>query len=113
MRVEPIKNSSRADTSWLTRVYLLVIVVLFLGLVAHREYYRYFFPREIDPLRQWLFVENRAWSLISCGLLAIVALFFEWRRYRANGKSSLFNSFPGVALLAAIATLFIYSAYGT
>ena len=113
MRVAPIRNSSGTVTTWLTRTYLVAIVVLFLGLIAYREYFRYYFPGEIDPVRQWLFIENRMWSLISCGLLAVVALILEWRRHRANGGSSLFTSFPGVALLAAIATLFFYTTYGT
>jgi hypothetical protein len=113
MPVDPIRNSSGTVTTWLTRTYLVVIAVLFLGLIAYREYYRYFFPGEIDPVRQWLLIEHRIWSLISCGLLAVVALMLEWRGHRANGGSSLFTSFPGVALLGAIVTLFLYTAYGT
>lgn len=113
MPIEPIENPSKTGATWLATAYLAVIVVLFFGLVAYREYFRYFNPREIDPVSQWLFVANRAWSLGASCLLAIVALVLEWRRYRTNGKSSLFTSFPGVALLAAVATLFVYAAYGT
>lgn len=113
MPTESPENPSNTQLTWLANASSTVIVVMLLGLVAYREYYRYYFPLQIDPVSQWLFVANRTWSLIACFLLAFVALVIEWRRYRANGKSSLFSSFPGLALLGAIATLLIYTVYGT
>jgi|GEM_PF-4487830 len=112
MPIQPIKDTLKTRVTKLVAVYRVAIVVLLLGIVVYREYYRWYLPQQIDPINRWLFVTNRNASLVTCSLLAVVALVLEWRCYRASGKSSLFASFPGLALLAVIATLFVYTAYG-